>query len=92
MLSEISIYKKLKLLPLVQRVSTFTGEIIFYSIFLPLSLGPFIELPWSDIEPLALKRWLWLPLSSDNVTILNKDWLWGEWSFYYHWQLSLYCS
>ncbi|XP_065913262.1 piezo-type mechanosensitive ion channel component 1-like isoform X2 [Dysidea avara] len=36
------------------------------------------ELPWSDMEPLALKRWLWLPLSSDNVTILNKDWLWAD--------------
>jgi len=50
------------------------------AVHLPVSLV--LELPWSDMEPLALKRWLWLPLSSDNVTILNKDWLWGKWLFY----------
>lgn len=35
-------------------------------------------LPWNDIEPVGLKRWLWLPIASDNFFILNKNWLWAD--------------
>lgn len=35
-------------------------------------------LPWNDIEPVGLKRWLWLPVASNSFYILNKEWLWAD--------------
>ena len=35
-------------------------------------------LPWNDIEPVGLKRWLWLPIANNEYSILNKDWLWAD--------------
>ena len=35
-------------------------------------------LPWNDIEPVGLKRWLWLPTANNEYLILNKDWLWAD--------------
>ncbi|XP_065913837.1 piezo-type mechanosensitive ion channel component 1-like isoform X3 [Dysidea avara] len=35
-------------------------------------------LPWNDIEPVGLKRWLWLPIANNEYFILNKNWLWAD--------------
>ena len=35
-------------------------------------------LPWNDIEPVGLKRWLWLPIASNEFFILNRKWLWAD--------------
>ena len=35
-------------------------------------------LPWNDIEPVGLKRWLWLPIANNQFFILNRDWLWAD--------------
>ena len=35
-------------------------------------------LPWSGIEPVGLKRWLWLPIASNEFFILNRNWLWAD--------------
>ena len=35
-------------------------------------------LPWNNVEPVGLKRWLWLPIASNQFFILNKDWLWAD--------------
>lgn len=34
--------------------------------------------PWNDIEPVGLKRWLWLPVANNEYFILNKNWLWAD--------------
>jgi len=35
-------------------------------------------LPWNDIEPVGLKRWLWLPIANNEFFILHKEWLWAD--------------
>ena len=35
-------------------------------------------LPWNDIKPVGLKRWLWLPIANNEYFILNRNWLWAD--------------
>lgn len=77
--------KKLRLVWLLYLVIHGCLLLIQYAMLVGVPYGACIDdqagkqtLPWNNIEPVGLKRWLWLSIASNEFFILNQDWLWAD--------------